>query len=75
MNNLPERTVWNCRFERGGLFMGMRWRLMIELFKPRIDWESREKIGEELTRLREKIISEGEITKQEFEQMKKDIED
>ena len=54
--------------------MGMRWRLMIELFKPRIGWESREKIGEELTRLREKIISEGEITKQEFEDMKKDLE-
>jgi len=61
--------------ERGELFMGMRWRLMIKLFKPRIGWESREKIGEELTRLREKIISEGEITKQEFEDMKKDIED
>ena len=55
--------------------MGMRWRLMIELFKPRIGWESREKIGEKLTRLREKIISEGEITEEEYEKMKKKLED
>ena len=35
--------------------MGMRWRLMIDLFKPRIGWESRKKIEEELTRLREQL--------------------
>jgi hypothetical protein len=33
--------------------MGLR--LIIELFKPRIGWESRKKIEKELTLLREKI--------------------
>ena len=32
--------------------MGMRLRLIIDLFKPKIGWESREKIDEELTRFR-----------------------
>ena len=68
-------SICNCRFERGGLFMGMKWRLMIELFKPRIGWESRKKIEEELTRLREQFSEhKGEFTKKEFEDMKKDLE-
>jgi len=55
--------------------MGMRWRLMIELFKPRIGWESRKKIEDELTRLREQLSEyKGEFTKKEFEDMKEDLE-
>jgi len=55
--------------------MGIRWRLIIELFKPRIGWESRRKIEEELTRLRNQISEDkGEFSKKEFEDMKKDLE-
>ena len=54
--------------------MGMRWRLLIELFKPRIGWESRKKIEEELTRLSEQLSEyKGEFPKKEFEDMKKDL--
>ena len=76
MYEKTSNCIWNCRFDRGGLFMGMGWRLMIELFKPRIGWESRRKIEEVLTRLREQLSEyKGEFTKKEFEDMKKDLED
>ena len=35
--------------------MGFRFKLIIDLFKPRIGWESRKKIEKEVTILREKI--------------------
>ena len=35
--------------------MGFRLRLIIDLFRPRIGWETRDKIEKELTVLREKI--------------------
>ena len=57
------------------LCMSYKWRLIIDLFKPRIGWESRKKIEEELTRLREQLSEyKGEFTKKEFEDMKKDLE-
>ena len=54
--------------------MGYKWQFIFNLFKPKIGWESRRKIGEDLTILREKITSKGEINKKEFEDMKKDLE-
>ena len=48
---------------------------LVELLKPRIGWESRKKIEEELTRLKEQLSEyKGEFTKKEFEDMKKDLE-
>jgi len=42
-------------------------RLMVEFFKPRIGWESRKKIEEELTRLREQLSENRcEFTKKEI---------
>jgi len=35
--------------------MGFKFRFIIDLFKPRIGWESRNKIEKEITLLREKI--------------------
>jgi hypothetical protein len=47
--------------------MGLIWRLFIELFKPRLGWETRKKIEEELTRLREQISEyKVESTRQEI---------
>ncbi len=40
--------------------MGFKFRLIIDLFKPKIDWESRDKIEKELTVLREKIKIKNE---------------
>ena len=49
------------------LCMSYKWRLIIDLFKPKIGWETREKIEEEIIILREKIVSKEEITNKEFE--------
>ena len=40
--------------------MGFRIRLIIDLFKPKIGWESRDKIEKDLTVLREKIKFKNE---------------
>ena len=37
------------------LCINYKWRLIIDLFKPKVGWESRKKIEEELTRLREQL--------------------
>jgi len=36
--------------------MGMRWRLIIDFFKPKLGWDSREKVEKEITKLRDKIL-------------------
>lgn len=53
------------------LCIGYKWRLIVHFFKPKISWETRRKIEEELTFLRKKIKSKGEIDKEEFEDLKK----
>jgi len=56
------------------LCMPYKWRLIVHFFKPKIGWETREKIEEELTRLREQLSEyKGEFTKKEFEDMKNDL--
>ena len=52
----------------------MRWKVLIELFKPRKGWESRRKIEEKLTNFREQLLDKkGEFTEKEFEDMKKEL--
>jgi hypothetical protein len=36
--------------------MGMIWRLIIDFFKSRLDWDSRKKVEKDLTILRERIL-------------------
>ena len=55
--------------------MEKKWRLLIELLKPKFGWESRKKIENENIILREYFSKyKGEFTKKEFEDLKKDLE-